>query len=101
MLLGEEAVVGNVSSTSTDDGYFLYNANAFSTRHTEGTTVSFVDGHSKWYRPDQIAANAFQTGGVKMGTTVSFVDGHSKWYRPDQIAANAFQTGGVKMAQCP
>ncbi len=66
MLLGEEAVPGNESSTSTDDGYFLYQANVFSTRHTVGTVVSFVDGHAKWYRPDQIAAASLQTGGVYM-----------------------------------
>jgi prepilin-type N-terminal cleavage/methylation domain-containing protein/prepilin-type processing-associated H-X9-DG protein len=64
MLLGEEAVPGSESSTSTDDGYFLYLYNVFTTRHTGGTVVSFVDGHTKWYRPDQIASASLQTGGV-------------------------------------
>ncbi len=66
MMYGEEAENGNTFNSSTDDGYMLYQANSFSTRHTEGCTLSFVDGHTKWYRPDQIAASAFQTGGVKL-----------------------------------
>ena len=52
MLLGEEAIAPDLASTTTDDGYFLYKFNSFTTRHSGGGVVSFVDGHTKWYRPD-------------------------------------------------
>ncbi len=68
MLLAEEASPTDgdleLSNVSTDDGYMLYNANHFSTRHTEGSNLTFVDGHSKWFRPEKIVADALQTGGV-------------------------------------
>jgi prepilin-type N-terminal cleavage/methylation domain-containing protein/prepilin-type processing-associated H-X9-DG protein len=68
MLLGEEASPAgentDLAAVSTDDGYMLYSANYFSTRHSEGSNLTFVDGHSKWFRPEQIAASAFQTGGI-------------------------------------
>lgn len=66
LLLGEEAVVGAEDNTSTDDGYLLFRLNAFSTRHIAGSVITFVDGHTKWMRPDQTAAAALQTGGVNM-----------------------------------
>lgn len=68
MLLGEEASPSNgdsdLAAVSTDDGYMLYNLNRFTTRHTEGSNLTFVDGHSKWFRPEKIAADALQTGGI-------------------------------------
>jgi prepilin-type processing-associated H-X9-DG protein len=73
MLLGEEASSTSSSASqnagaflrtnSTDDGYLLYGANFFSTRHTEGSNLGFMDGHIRWYRAEQIAAQKFQTGG--------------------------------------
>ncbi|MCW3100285.1 MAG: LmbE family protein [Chthonomonadaceae bacterium] len=68
MLLGEEASPdkGNtdLATVSTDDGYMLYKFNYFTTRHTEGSNLTFVDGHSKWFRPEKIAADNLQTGGI-------------------------------------
>jgi prepilin-type N-terminal cleavage/methylation domain-containing protein/prepilin-type processing-associated H-X9-DG protein len=68
MLLGEEASVSNsgsdLSAVSTDDGYMLYRLNSFTTRHSEGSNLNFVDGHSKWFRPEKIAADNLQTGGA-------------------------------------
>jgi prepilin-type N-terminal cleavage/methylation domain-containing protein/prepilin-type processing-associated H-X9-DG protein len=61
MLLGEE---GDDPKNSTDDGYFLYGANAFADRHMDGTNLVFVDGHVKWYRNDVAGTQHFQTGGV-------------------------------------
>lgn len=48
---------------STDDGYMLYQMNSFTTRHFEGCSLAFLDGHSKGYRDEQIVANRYQTGG--------------------------------------
>ncbi len=74
MLLGEEASpqYGNtdqfgdaeLAAVSTDDGYMLYNLNVFTTRHSQGSNLTFVDGHSKWFRPEKIAADNLQTGGI-------------------------------------
>lgn len=68
MLLTEEASPSasnpNDDAASTDDGYMLYVVNYFSTRHTEGVNLTFVDGHSKWYRPEKAIADNLQTGGV-------------------------------------
>ncbi len=68
MLLGEEASLSGTSSDassfSTDDGYMLYIANVFSTRHSLGSNLNFVDGHSKWFRPEKILADNLQTGGI-------------------------------------
>ena len=62
MLLGEEA--GDTTGT-TDDGYLSLGANnKFSSRHTDGSIISFVDGHTKWYRTEAITSNYFQRGGV-------------------------------------
>ena len=63
MLIGEEASYVALTD-STDDGYLLYPVNVISSRHSEGTTLSFVDGHSKWLRPEKIVADALQTGGI-------------------------------------
>jgi prepilin-type N-terminal cleavage/methylation domain-containing protein/prepilin-type processing-associated H-X9-DG protein len=62
MLLGEETE-GDPAKDSSDDGYLLFNANLLVSRHRGGSNLTFVDGHTKWYRPDQVAARAFQTGG--------------------------------------
>ena len=70
MLLGEEASPGgnndniSLAGVSTDDAYMLYIFNKFSTRHTEGSNLTFVDGHSKWFRPEKIVADKLQTGGA-------------------------------------
>lgn len=58
-LLGEEG-------DWTDDGNWWYRANGLSTRHTDGSNVAFVDGHAAWYRPETVAAQHVQTGGVAM-----------------------------------
>ncbi len=68
MLLGEEAspneFLTNVSNASTDDGYMLYVLNIFSPRHSDGSNLNFVDGHSKWFRPEKILSDKLQTGGI-------------------------------------
>jgi len=74
MLFGEEAdnsTAGDPnpgpSSTdtdSTDDGYFLYEANAFSTRHNDGSIVVFLDGHAKWLHDGSSAQLNSFTGGA-------------------------------------
>ncbi len=60
MLLSEE---DNFQKT-TDDGYQRLATNEFSDRHTEGSVVSFLDGHTKWLRRDRIKADFYQTGGT-------------------------------------
>jgi prepilin-type N-terminal cleavage/methylation domain-containing protein/prepilin-type processing-associated H-X9-DG protein len=62
MLLGEEASYLPISH-STDDGYF-HRRNIFTERHSEGSVLTFLDGHAKWFRNTQIAADAYQTGGT-------------------------------------
>jgi prepilin-type N-terminal cleavage/methylation domain-containing protein/prepilin-type processing-associated H-X9-DG protein len=62
-LLTEEGAVDG----STDDGYQLIVANPYSDRHLEGSNVAFLDGHVKWYRPDQITSGWFQSGGNSLG----------------------------------
>ena len=62
MLLGEEASYQPLTH-STDDGYF-HRRNIFSERHSEGSVLTFVDGHTKWFRNSSIVAEAFQTGGT-------------------------------------
>lgn len=68
MLLGEEASPTfenpDPAVFSTDDGYMLYIFNKFTTRHGEGSNLTFVDGHSKWFRPEKIVADKLQTGGA-------------------------------------
>jgi prepilin-type N-terminal cleavage/methylation domain-containing protein len=71
MLFGEEASDSSGSSSdasflrtnSTDDAYILFGINFLSTRHTSGSTTSFIDGHAKWLRSDRIVADHLQTGG--------------------------------------
>ena len=68
-LLTEEAIGRGDDSgaflrtNSTDDGFLLYGFNFLSTRHQQGSNYLFVDGHSKWYRPEQAFAAKLLTGG--------------------------------------
>ena len=70
MLFGEEASYTLNDPTSdpalgtSDDGYFNVTSNGFSTRHTSGSIISFVDGHAKWYTPSQARAAMVLTGGA-------------------------------------
>ena len=48
---------------STDDAFQLINTNPFSDRHTDGSVIAFMDGHTKWMRQDKIVADSYQTGG--------------------------------------
>jgi prepilin-type N-terminal cleavage/methylation domain-containing protein/prepilin-type processing-associated H-X9-DG protein len=61
MLLGEEEMGPNSAVDSTDDGYFRYQNNVFSTRHVSGSNLSFVDGHVKWYLPATVASQKLQS----------------------------------------
>ena len=70
MLFGEEAGNGIGSSDasflrtdSTDDAYLAYQLNLLSTRHQNGSNITFIDGHSKWFQPDRVFANKYPTGG--------------------------------------
>lgn len=77
MELGEEAT--GISTGTTNDGYIsIAYADSMSTRHTNGSNVSFLDGHAKWYRfPDttnnprklQDLITQLQTGGATDPTT--------------------------------
>ena len=68
-LLTEEAIgFGDESgaflrTNSTDDGFLNYAMNFLSTRHQEGSTFLFLDGHAKWYRPQQAFTSKLLTGG--------------------------------------
>lgn len=78
MLLGEESREDLADSpTSTDDAYLnlrnqvatgadaeadIYE-NYFSGRHSGGSVITFMDGHSKWYTRDAIKSSRFQIGG--------------------------------------
>ena len=64
LLLAEEALT---TTPSTDDG-FLSLANAVSTRHLEGTNCLFLDGHVKWFRPENLASRGLLTGGTPSAT---------------------------------
>ena len=68
MLLGEENAAYDNSrlnaDNSTDDGYMFYEGNRLAWRHNEGSILAFLDGHSKRYRPEQVANSYFQTGGI-------------------------------------
>ena len=50
-------------TTGTDDGYFLYGLNYLSNRHQEGSNITFIDGHSKWLRPERVFSARYFTGG--------------------------------------
>ena len=71
MLFGEEASGGFGSSdasflrmASTDDAYLAYQLNLLSTRHQNGSNITFLDGHSKWFQPDRVFTNKYPTGGA-------------------------------------
>ena len=79
LLLGEEAADESDHRTgSTNDGYLsLFFDDAVSVRHTDGSNVSFLDGHVKWYKfpadvgnPSPRGANdvisQLQTGGAAL-----------------------------------
>lgn len=50
-------------SSSTADGYALYPIKLLSTRHADGSNLSFVDGHVKWMKPEQALARYLLQGG--------------------------------------
>ncbi len=60
MLLGEEAQ-SDPNTNSTDDAYFRIQNNFFSARHTGGSNLTFVDGHTKWYIKDRIKQDHLQS----------------------------------------
>lgn len=62
LMLGEETNTTSSVTGSSDDGYLSIN-NPVSARHTDGSNAVFLDGHTKWYRPAEIANNNFRTGG--------------------------------------
>lgn len=62
MLLGEEAAF-DPAVNSTDDAYFSFYSNFFSTRHLGGTNLVFLDGHAKALQVSQVKAAHYQTGG--------------------------------------
>lgn len=67
-LLVEEAISFNNRSTdtTTDDGYYLLQAgNGMSARHAEGSNVSFIDGHVKWFKPESFLQQGLPFGGSK------------------------------------
>ena len=59
-LIGEEAAY-NPARNGTDDAYLRYQNNQFSTRHTGGSNVAFLDCHVKWYTPERIVAAGLQS----------------------------------------
>jgi prepilin-type N-terminal cleavage/methylation domain-containing protein/prepilin-type processing-associated H-X9-DG protein len=69
MLLSEE----DTFQKTTDDGYQLFPppANNFSDRHTDGSVIAFMDGHTKWLRREKIISDFYQTGGVAPPTANS------------------------------
>lgn len=73
MLLVEETVPGaDGGAGSTNDGYFwVGGTDAISARHMNGSDLTFLDGHVKWGRPEQIRAHGYAIGGIgpaPMGT---------------------------------
>jgi len=65
MMFGEESSVNN----STNDGYLYRNAGAapgggdpLSTRHSDGSNLTFMDGHAKWYPLPAGKLNELETG---------------------------------------
>lgn len=79
MLLNEEARNPDDPTSSTDDGYLnlKYSGdadsyqNTFSQRHFEGSVLTFMDGHSKWYPVGDITSNKFQIGGPSVSKTLA------------------------------
>ncbi|BDI28516.1 hypothetical protein CCAX7_005670 [Capsulimonas corticalis] len=62
MLLGEEADQNN-QAKSTDDGFLVGSGNYFSSRHTGGSNVSMIDGHTKWFGYDTLNTRRIMDGG--------------------------------------
>jgi prepilin-type N-terminal cleavage/methylation domain-containing protein/prepilin-type processing-associated H-X9-DG protein len=52
------------NSKTTDDAFLYVNNNDFTARHLDGSVVAFLDGHVKWYRPERIKTDHYQTGGI-------------------------------------
>jgi prepilin-type N-terminal cleavage/methylation domain-containing protein len=69
MLFGEEASftlinpTTNTALATSDDGHFQTDYTIFSTRHTNGSNVVFVDDHAKWYLPANAQNAKILTGG--------------------------------------
>lgn len=70
MMLGEEASFtvfdpqDDPNELSADDGYLsLTFGNGFSTRHSNGSNIAFLDGHARWFAAGQPEANNVFTGG--------------------------------------
>ena len=63
MALGEEGSPTD-NSASTDDAFLYVNSNDFTSRHLEGSNIAFLDGHVKWFRPERVKLDHYQTGGV-------------------------------------
>ena len=69
LLLEECEDANDISGDSTDDGFFLpptngLGGNLISTRHIDGSNVTFMDGHAKYHRPGQIVASGYIYGDV-------------------------------------
>jgi prepilin-type N-terminal cleavage/methylation domain-containing protein len=60
MLFGEE---GSDTGT-TNDGGLAFGVDTFSTRHTNGSIITFTDSHTRWYASGQETAQKVQTGGA-------------------------------------
>jgi len=66
MLFTEEGQGANSIVGTTNDGGLAYgdgHGDILSRRHNNGVSVSFLDGHAKWYPTDQVIAQHLQTGG--------------------------------------
>jgi prepilin-type N-terminal cleavage/methylation domain-containing protein len=72
MLMGEEASPlfsdpdsnASARTRSTDDGYLLYTMNLFTTRHFDGSNISFLDSHTKGLRFEKVQGDRYQVGGA-------------------------------------
>ena len=67
LLMEECEDAADTNGDSTDDGYFAppnngLGGNLISTRHNEGSNVTFMDSHTKFYRPTQIVQGGFIFG---------------------------------------
>ena len=65
--LGSTSDASYLSNSSTPDGFFDMPIKLFSTRHTRGTNVLFLDSSSKWNLPEKIIADNYITGGDPNG----------------------------------
>lgn len=59
-MMTEEKYAGTGPSTDDGDIGFGYE---ISNRHLEGSNLSFLDGHVKWYRPEKVETDQFLSGG--------------------------------------